>query len=155
MKFQHRFEVQAPLEAVTEFHRQSASMAAITPPPVIVRIHSAPEELGEGDLMEFTLWVGPLPIRWLAQIENVTPHGFVDRQISGPFAQWQHTHTFVADGNSTIVHDEVEAEYSENLFWRLVGMGMWLNMRLLFAFRGWKTRRLLEKQTQNSSKVVE
>lgn len=151
MKFQHRFDVRAPLAAVAEFHRRSASMGAITPPPVIVRIHSAPAVLQEGDLMEFTLWLGPLPIRWLARIEDVTPHGFVDRQISGPFSQWKHTHTFVANGESTTVHDQVEAEYSDKLFWKLVGMGMWLNLRLLFAFRGWKTRRLLEKETQTAA----
>ncbi|MEZ4584038.1 MAG: hypothetical protein R3A10_20780 [Caldilineaceae bacterium] len=62
-------------------------MGAITPPPVIVRVHRAPELLGEGDEMDFTMWLGPLPIRWLARIEQVTPVTFVDRQLRGPFAR--------------------------------------------------------------------
>ncbi len=144
MKYTHQFTVNAPLDAVRDFHRQSASMGAITPPPVIVRVHRAPALLGEGDEMAFTMWLGPLPIRWLAQIEEVSPTSFVDRQVSGPFKQWVHRHTFVTlDANTTEVHDEVTAETSDNLFWRLVNYGMWLNMPVLFAFRQWKTKRLL------------
>jgi len=143
-QFNHRFQVNAPLEDVVEFHRQSASMGAITPPPVIVRVHKAPPILAEGDIMDFTLWVGPLPIHWVARIEDVTPHGFLDRQIQGPFARWEHRHIFQpVDAETTAVIDNVRAEFSDNLFWRMVGTGMWLTMRVLFAFRAWKTKRLL------------
>lgn len=146
MKYAHRFRVEADLASVREFHRQSASMGAITPPPVIAVIHQAPELLDEGDEMTFTLWLGPLPLRWHAQIENVTPTSFQDRQVSGPFAKWIHRHTFVplTDGATEVV-DEIEAELDQGLLKRLVGTGMWLNLPILFAYRGWKTRRLLEK----------
>ena len=30
------------------------------------------------------------------------------------------------------------------LFWGLVGVLMWIGMPALFAYRGWKTRRMLE-----------
>jgi hypothetical protein len=39
MKFQHRFRVRASLAAVAEFHSQTASLAVLTPLPVVVRIH--------------------------------------------------------------------------------------------------------------------
>ena len=150
MKYQHRFVVQAPLATVTDFHRQSASMGAITPPPVIVRVHDAPPLLDDGDEMAFTLWLGPLPIPWRARIEMLPGNGFIDRQISGPFAKWEHRHTFESVNKeqskeeSTVVLDEVNAELSNNWFWKVVGVGMWLTMPLLFAFRGWKTRQILE-----------
>jgi len=70
--FQHRFLVHAPLKKVAEFHSRSASMADITPPPVLVRIHQSPAILSEGNEMKFTLWVGPLPIHWHAHMENVS-----------------------------------------------------------------------------------
>jgi len=144
MQYQHRFQVKAPIAHVVDFHSHSASMSAITPPPVIVRIHSAPEELTEGDEMDFTMWLGPLPVRWVARIENVTPTSFVDRQIHGPFTQWIHQHSFIEiDAQTTEVHDTVTVELGTQWFWRLVGRMMWLNLPLLFAFRGWKTRRLL------------
>ncbi len=146
MLYRHSFEVVAPQSAVADFHRNSDSMGAITPPPVIVRVHSAPEQLAEGDVMDFTMWLGPLPIHWVAQIEQTTTVSFVDRQLSGPFARWKHLHTYVAQGpNKTLVIDQVEAELSDNWWWKAVGMGMWLNLPVLFAYRGWKTRRLLER----------
>jgi ligand-binding SRPBCC domain-containing protein len=95
--------------------------------------------------MAFTLWLGPLPLRWLAVIEQVTPISFVDRQLRGPFAEWVHLHSFIPiDSQTTMVVDRVDACLSNQWFWRLVGLGMWLGLPLLFAYRGWQTRKLLE-----------
>jgi ligand-binding SRPBCC domain-containing protein len=145
MKFQHRFRVRASLAAVAEFHSQTASLAALTPPPVIVRIHRAPAIQRTCDEVDFTMWFGPLPIRWLAQIDQVWDGGFVDRQVCGPFREWVHRHSFVpVDATTTEVIDEVQAELSSHWLWWIVGGGMWLNLPLLFAYRGWQTRRALE-----------
>jgi ligand-binding SRPBCC domain-containing protein len=145
MRFEHRFRVEAPLSAVAEFHSRSASMPAITPPPVIVKVHSAPARLGSGDEMDFTLWAGPVPVRWVAAIEDASPDGFTDCQVRGPFARWQHRHRFLrVDEGTTDVVDQVEADLKKDPFWWLVGALMWAGMPALFAFRGWRTRRLLE-----------
>lgn len=147
MQYQHTFRVQAPLAAVANFHSYAQSMGAITPPPVVTQLHQAPPHLGEGAEMDFTLWLGPLPVRWIARIEEVSPTGFVDRQLQGPFRRWLHRHTFVPiDETQTEVVDEIEVEPQSHLFWRLIGLGMWLNLPLLFAYRAWKTKRLLEQR---------
>ena len=147
MKYQHRFVVDAPLAAVADFHALSASMAAITPPPVVVRLHRAPARLDEGDRMEFTLWLGPLPMHWLAGIDDVSPTGFTDRQLRGPFRHWKHRHAFApVDETTTAVVDEIELALRPHPLWGLVGLGMWLSLPLLFAYRGWKTRRLIQAQ---------
>lgn len=144
MEFHHRFRVQAPLARVAAFHRRSASMGAITPPPVIVRVHRAPAILASEDEMAFTMWLGPLPIDWVARIERVTPTGFVDRQLRGPFRQWIHRHTFRAvDEETTDVIDELAITLADRGLWRLVGWGMVRTLPLLFAYRAWKTQRLL------------
>ncbi len=144
MRYTHAFTVQAPLSAVIDFHARSSSMAAITPPPIIARIHQAPPVLADGDVMRFTLWLGPLPLHWTAQIVSDPPSGFIDRQLAGPFAAWEHRHTFTAlpDGG-VLVQDQVTAHLKSNPFGWLVGASMWLGMPLLFAYRGWKTRKLL------------
>jgi ligand-binding SRPBCC domain-containing protein len=112
MRFRHNFKVKASLSHVAAFHRQSRSMGAITPPPAIVRLHRAPNELGEGDEMEFTIWMGPLPIRWKALIEQVSPQGFTDRQLrSAHFKEWVHQHSFhPVDPNTTEIRDDVKAK---------------------------------------------
>lgn len=149
MKFRHMFAVRAPLDRVTDFHARSDSMGLITPPPITVWVHQAPERLRPGAQMDFTLWLGPLPVRWLAVIEALPGHGFLDRQILGPFKRWEHRHIFLpmegpAGEPGTYILDEVEAELHDNPLWRLIGLGMWLGMPLLFGFRGWKTSQILE-----------
>jgi ligand-binding SRPBCC domain-containing protein len=145
MKFQHRFRVRASLAAVAEFHSQTASLSVLTPPPVIVRIHRAPTVQHVGDEVDFSMWFGPLPVRWLAQIEQVSDSGFVDRQVRGPFRAWVHRHSFaLVDMATTEVIDEVQAELSSHWLWRIVGGGMWLTLPFLFAYRGWRTRHVLE-----------
>lgn len=148
MRFRHTFRVKAPLAAVADFHGRSASMPAITPPPMIVRVHAAPPRLTTGDVMDFTLWAGPLPLRWVARIEDASVEGFTDRQVAGPFAAWAHRHRFVrVDDRTTDVVDEVEAQLKRHLFWGLVGALMWAGMPVLFAFRGWRTKQLLEAES--------
>jgi ligand-binding SRPBCC domain-containing protein len=145
MKYAHRFRVKTPLAAAAEFHGRSASMPAITPPPMIARVHAAPAVLAEGDTMDFTLWAGPIPVRWVARIEDASSTGFTDRQLRGPFAAWAHRHNFVrVDDRTTDVLDEVEAELKRHPFWGFAGALMWIGMPGLFAYRGWKTRRILE-----------
>jgi ligand-binding SRPBCC domain-containing protein len=154
MKFSHRFVVDAPLAEVAAFHSRSASMGAITPPPIIVQVHRAPTLLAEGDQMEFTLWLGPLPVRWLAQIEQVTLVSFVDRQVRGPFARWDHHHLFVPlDAARTEVIDEITVVLSSHPLWKAIGLSMWLGLPLLFAYRAWATRRAL-RQGQPTGMVM-
>ncbi len=145
MNSRHRFQVRAPLMRVSDFHSQAASMPAITPPPLSVRIHHAPDVLGEGDEMDFSLGVGPISMRWVARIEGVSPSGFTDRQIRGPFAEWVHRHTFNAlDNQTTEVVDEITLRLRSHPWWWLVGMGMWAGLPVLFAFRASKTRKMLQ-----------
>ncbi len=95
--------------------------------------------------MAFTLKAGPIPIHWVARFENVSPAGFIDRQIKGPFQEWVHQHKFRAiEDNLTEVSDEVTVKLKRSLIWGPVGLAMWLGLPFLFAYRGWKTRRLLE-----------
>ncbi len=145
MKYQHRFRVKATLEQVVEFHSRSASMAAITPPPIIIKVHHAPPVLAGGDEMDFTMWLGPLPLRWLARIEATPQEGFIDRQIKGPFAEWVHHHQFIkVDDHTTEIQDEINLRLRAHPFWGLIGLGMGLGLPLLFAYRQWKTKRILE-----------
>jgi ligand-binding SRPBCC domain-containing protein len=126
-------------------------MAAITPPPICVRIHRAPAVLKEGDEMEFTLWAGPLPLRWLARIERVSEQGFTDRQLRGPFKTWAHEHLFVeVDGEHTQVRDTIELQVRKHWFWGPAGWGMVLGLPVLFAYRAYKTRKLLTRAVERN-----
>jgi ligand-binding SRPBCC domain-containing protein len=145
MKYRHQFRVPASVERVAEFHAHSASMTAITPPPILVKVQQSPAVLADGDEMAFTMWLGPLPIHWLVRIEAVSDAGFTDRQLRGPFTEWVHRHMFRAvDENTTNVIDEIIFRLRLHPLWWPVGLGMWLGLPILFAFRAWKTKRMLE-----------
>lgn len=145
MNYRHRFVVRAPLARVYDFHCQAGSLAAITPPPLKVQLNHVPDVLGEGDEMDFSLGVGPLHIPWVAHIEHLSAAGFTDRQVSGPFSQWVHRHNFiVVDDQTTEVVDEITLRLRSQPLWWAIGFGMWVGLPLLFAFRSYKTRKILQ-----------
>lgn len=145
MNYRHRFRVRAPVSEVVEFHRRSDSLAAITPPVPPLQMDPAPPRLGVGDQMAFRMWLGPIPIRWRAFISQVSSTGFTDHQLEGPFRHWVHKHTFLpVEERSAEVVDEITAALRWHPIWGPVGLMMWLSLPALFAFRGWRTRRILE-----------
>lgn len=148
-RFNHRFTVKAPLSRVVDFHQKPGSMAAITPPPIRVKFQQIPQILADGSEMAFTLWLGPLPVRWQARIENHSASGFTDRQLKGPFKEWVHVHSFeLVNDTTTEVIDQVTLQLRPNLIWGLVGLGFYIGLPVLFRYRAWKTRRLLERRSE-------
>ena len=123
--FDYSFTVAAPLQAVRDFHHDTRALKRLTPPPVFVRLHRV-EPLAEGSISEFTLWVGPLPLRWTAVHRGVTDRGFTDVQVSGPAARWEHTHSVEPlDDRRTRIREHIEFEHARG--------PMGLVTRILFA----------------------
>ncbi len=143
-QYMHRFRVKASLERVAAFHHDSRALKQLTPPLVFVTFNDV-QPLGEGSVSDFKLWLGPIPIRWVAVHSQVGPTGFTDTQAEGPFKQWVHRHTFERiDITTTEVKDEIQAEPGTHPFWGLISRFMWLNLPIMFAFRAWRTRRALK-----------
>lgn len=144
--FEHTALVHAPIESVADFHQDSRILQKLTPPPIVVQLHDA-GPLAEGSRADFTLWFGPLPVRWIAVHSNVDRlRGFTDQQARGPFERWEHVHSFIPEGDrSTRVVDHIEFNHLpgiRGLFTRLAFSS--IALRMLFAFRAWVTRRTLE-----------
>lgn len=142
--YRHKFMVPAPLARVEAFHQDSRALKRLTPPPVITQMHRV-EPLAEGSIAEFTLWMGPIPIRWRARHELLADEsGFVDIQESGPYSYWKHQHMFVQlDGNQTEVRDEITAKFGHGLWKGVISRLMWISLPILFTFRGYVTRRII------------
>ena len=139
--FDFSFTVNAPLSAVQAFHGDTSALKRLTPPPTIVQLHSI-EPLAEGSVSKFTLWVGPLPLRWTAVHRNVSPRGFTDVQSAGPAARWEHTHTFTPlDADTTRIDEHIEFEHKPG-FWGVVTRLLFSrpNLLLMFTYRKLATR---------------
>jgi len=142
--FDFTFTVNAPLEAVAAFHENTNALKKLNPPFVIVQLHRV-DPMAEGSISEFTLWMGPLPIRWRAVHSSIGSHGFTDTQESGPLKSWRHKHCFEAlDDMTTQIYEHIEYEFQSG--WRglltriLFGR---LGLIALFTYRKWATQRAL------------
>jgi ligand-binding SRPBCC domain-containing protein len=151
--FDCRFTVQAPLKEVSDFHRDTRALKRLTPPPAFVQLHDV-QPLSEGSVSRFTIWAGPLPLRWTAVHRGVSESGFTDVQTAGPARRWEHTHTFRALSESeTEIHEHIEYEHHPGLRGLLTRMLFSpLNLRAMFAYRRMVTRgelcRTSARQTQ-------
>ena len=97
-----------PVHEVFEFFARPENLQTITPAWLDFRILETPRALRKGSLIRYALrWRG-IPLRWTTEItEWDPPHGFVDTQVSGPYALWRHVHRFAPDGSNTRIYDVV------------------------------------------------
>jgi ligand-binding SRPBCC domain-containing protein len=86
----------APIDEAFEFFSRAENLEAITPPLLKFRIaEPGPGEMKVGTLIRYRLRLHGVPVSWLTRIEAWDPpHGFVDRQLRGPYALWHHSHSF-------------------------------------------------------------
>ncbi len=102
--------VKQPRSTAFDFFADAANLDAITPPWLKFRILTLmPVEMGESTLIDYSLKLHALPVKWQSQIEDWRPgHEFTDVQVHGPYRSWRHTHRFESlDDHTTLVQDEV------------------------------------------------
>ena len=102
--------IPAPPEEVFPFFEDAGNLEAITPPFLGFRVVTErPIDMAAGTLIEYRLRLHGVPVKWRTRIERFdSPHMFVDRQLSGPYRLWHHTHVFEPDGRGgTIMRDRV------------------------------------------------
>jgi hypothetical protein len=82
---------------VFEFFVQPSNLALVQPPGAHFSWLSAPPAgLAAGTVLDFRVRVLGLPVRWRVMVREFhRPYRFVDVQIRGPFARWEHRHRFV------------------------------------------------------------
>jgi ligand-binding SRPBCC domain-containing protein len=97
-----------PIEEVFAFFSRPENLQAITPPWLDFRMVEAPQFLAATSLIRYRLSWRVLPIRWTTEISAWNPpHGFVDREVAGPYALWNHEHRFAAQDEGTTMSDRV------------------------------------------------
>jgi ligand-binding SRPBCC domain-containing protein len=85
-----------PAERAFGFYADARNLEAITPPWLAFRVVTPGAiAMAAGTLIEYRLTLHRVPIRWRTRIEVwEPPRRFVDVQLSGPYALWEHTHAF-------------------------------------------------------------
>lgn len=128
--------------AMMAFHEHPEAFQRLTPPPVFIQmLRNELTSLTEGEV-EFNMWFGPLPIRWIARHEpGPIPTSFIDRMVQGPLARWEHSHIFEPVESGVALIDRITLAHRSGwrgLLTRLVFDG--LPLRMLFLYRHRRTR---------------
>jgi uncharacterized protein (TIGR01777 family) len=104
--FEHATELPHPAQAVFDYHANPGAFRRLVPAWEHVRFRTDPAPLVAGHTETVQVKVGPLWLRWVARIDEVTPgRGFRDVQLQGPFRRWEHEHRFepLPDGRCRLV----------------------------------------------------
>jgi ligand-binding SRPBCC domain-containing protein len=145
--FTHQSILPTTVEELYAFHDRLDVLRILTMPPLILQVlRDERTSLADGEI-EFRLWFGPFPVRWLARhVPGPTPTSFKDVQITGPMGHWEHEHIFEPVPGGAKLTDRITLAHKPGLAgWvtRLLFDG--LPLRLLFAYRHWQTRRILNR----------
>jgi ligand-binding SRPBCC domain-containing protein len=135
-RFEREQFIPLDIETVFAFFSDAHNLEVITPPWMRFRV-TTPKPVGMqvGTLIDYTLRVRGVPVRWRSEITVwEPPRRFVDVQTRGPYRTWVHTHTFEPVEGGTRVRDQVE--YAANggpLIDRLIVRP---DLEKIFAYRG-------------------
>ena len=103
--------IDLPRAEVFEFFSDASNLERITPGDLGFHIVTPqPIEMGKGAIIEYKINLSGIPLKWKTLISTWDPpFEFVDEQLSGPYKQWIHRHTFKElGGNKTLIEDEVK-----------------------------------------------
>jgi len=148
-RLQHVLErsiwIPRPTAQVFNFFAEAANLEQITPPELRFRIVTPlPIEMQRGTLIEYRLALFGVPFGWRTEISDwQPPHRFVDRQLSGPYRQWIHTHEFTAENGGTRMLDRVEYVLPLSQLGLLAGALVRRQLGRIFDYRESTIRQLL------------
>jgi ligand-binding SRPBCC domain-containing protein len=145
--FEKRSRIAAPPEQVFAFHERPDALERLTPPWEHARVIEKTGGIKVGARVVLETAIGPIHARWVAE-HTMYEAGrmFQDRQVSGPFAKWVHTHTFEPDGDGgSWLLDHIDYELPMGFVGRLFG-GAFVRRKLerMFEFRHRVTREACE-----------
>lgn len=94
---ERRFWLPRPRPDVFAFFADPRNLSLVTPPSSGLRwLTAPPTALTAGTVLEFSTRVLGVRFRWRVFVREFDPpYRFVDAQLWGPFARWEHRHRYV------------------------------------------------------------
>ncbi len=147
-QFKYSSVINAPVEVVWKFHERPDVLQLLTPPWQPVEVLRREGGLSQGAITEFRLFLGLLPLRWLASHTDYEEyHLFTDKQISGPFDSWVHRHIFEPENGKTRLTDEISFSLpGGEAVEFLSGWLIQLQLEAMFRYRHQVTKRECERK---------
>ena len=94
---ERRFWLPRPRSEVFEFFARVTNLALVQPSSAGLRwLTPPPERLSAGAVIDFSVRLLGVRVRWRSLVRECDPpYRFVDVQLWGPFARWEHQHRFL------------------------------------------------------------
>src|SRR5579885_2621049 len=125
--FTLRTPMPAPADEVFAWHTRPGAFQRLQPPWENVTVLATEGRFGNGQRVVIrTPVLGPVKTTWVAELYGVEPGlRFRDRQLSGPFAAWDHTHTMTPEGpDRSFLEEHIEYRLPLGAAGRLLTSGM-------------------------------
>ena len=149
--FEFRSKINAPAQEVLDWHWRPGSMQKLIPPWENVSVLKPADSPADGQRAILRMHIGPVHLDWVAEhCDYVKGKKFADKQISGPFSYWMHTHSVnpISEYESELI-DHVEYELPMAIITSAF-MGTWVASKLgrMFEFRHQVTKAECERVLQ-------
>lgn len=143
-----------PIDEVFPFFTDAYNLERLTPSFLGFKVLTPkPIEMRSGTVINYTLKVHHIPIRWKTTIQDWNPpHMFVDNQDKGPYTLWHHTHMFSKsdDGSSTLCNDTVLYKPKGWILAPLINkLFVQRDVRNIFQYRFTQLESIFPPQTSN------
>lgn len=155
--FSRRVRVEVPAAELFEWHARPGAFERLKPPWVRLRLIQRSGGIADGGRVIFRMGVAPLACVWEARHHGFEPgRRFCDEQVRGPFARWNHTHSFDEDGAAAgILTDTVDYRLPMRALGALVaGRYMQRVLERMFAWRHVRTAHDLLRHSAMGSKRI-
>ncbi|HSH17002.1 MAG TPA: TIGR01777 family oxidoreductase [Verrucomicrobiae bacterium] len=142
-----RIEVDAT--ALERWHLAPGAFQRLAPPWERMRILQEPDSIVDGARAIIQMKAGPLWVKWVAEHKDCRPGiGFTDVQVKGPFAHWEHVHTFRPAGAGACelvdeVHYRLPLGFAGQMFG---GAAVRKKLERMFRYRHAITKMDLERE---------
>ena len=137
--------IDAPVETVFAFHERPDALQVLSPPFPPMRVLRKNGGIETGSRVELRMGLMEWEALHTAFERNQV---FADRQIRGPFLQWEHRHEFEDLGDTTRLTDRVTYLLPGGLPAHVaLGWLVKLALEALFAYRHRVTKRICEKDS--------
>ena len=150
--YKSELEVPVPVDQLFSWHENPGAFERLTPPfePVKVKKRKGGIDGGEVHLQ---MKLGPIPLPWVARHHDyIKNEQFLDEQVSGPFASWNHAHLFEKiDAKSSKLIDKIDYKLPFGTVGKTFG-GAFAEQKIkqMFAYRRNITKNDLVSQSKYS-----
>lgn len=151
---EHKTEIRSDISTVFGWHEREGALFRLSPPWEDISLVSRDGGIEAGAKCHINLKMGRLNIPWYAEhLVYEKDSFFKDRQAKGPFALWEHSHSFSENAGITTVSDHVDYRLPLNgISSKLVGKFVRNKLERMFRYREDVCRNDIEFYTEYKPK---